>query len=169
MPSNLSQDDSYLDPEQQPLGVGWVVAQAVLFVFFLVALIVGEPFPEFAGVIYVRSTGLLLALIGAGVSLWSVLEHRFQVSPFPRPLAGARLIDTGPYRFVRHPMYAGIIAFTIGTGLAYANTAATITGLIFFIFFMAKTSREEEMLVVIVPGYRAYRSAVPWRFLPKVV
>lgn len=179
MPDNLSRDDSYpesldpesLDPESldQPLGVGWVVVQAILFVFYFVALIAGEPMKDFAGLIYLRSAGLLLALVGSGVSLWSALEHRFRMSPFPRPVDGARLIESGPYRFVRHPMYSGIIAFTIGAGLAYANLAAAITGIMFFIFFMAKTGREEELLVVAVPGYRSYRSAVPWRLIPKVV
>lgn len=169
MPENLSRKDSYLDSQDQPLGVGWVVVQAIMFVFFVVALIAGEPMTDFTGLIYLRSTGLLLALVGSGVSLWSVLEHRFRVSPFPRPVEGALLIESGPYRFVRHPMYSGIIAFTIGAGLAYANLAAAITGIMFFIFFMAKTGREEEMLVASVPGYRDYRSAVPWRLIPKVV
>jgi len=146
-----------------------VVVQVILFVFFFVALIAGETIAEFAGLIYVRSTGLLLALVGSGISLWSALEHRFRVSPFPRPIAGARLIESGPYRFVRHPMYSGIIAFTVGAGLAYANLAAAITGIMFFVFFMAKTGREEEMLLVAVPGYRGYRSAVPWRLIPRVI
>lgn len=169
MPDNLSRKDSYLASDDEPLGIGWVIVQAVLFGFFIVALIAGEPMTDFPGLIYLRSAGLLLALFGSGISLWSAVEHRFRVSPFPRPVDGARLVESGPYRFVRHPMYSGIIAFTMGAGLAYANLAAAITGLIFFIFFMAKTGREEEMLVVAVPGYREYRSAVPWRLIPKVI
>ncbi len=169
MPDNLSRNGSHPVSHDQPLGVGWVIVQVILFVFFFVALLAGESMTEFAGLIYLRSAGLLLALVGSGISLWSVLEHRFRVSPFPRPVEGARLIESGPYRFVRHPMYSGIIAFTIGAGLAYANLAAAITGIMFFVFFMAKTGREEEMLVVAVPGYGGYRSAVPWRLIPKVV
>ena len=66
-------------------------------------------------------------------------------------------------------MYSGIIAFTLGAGIAYANPAAAVVGVVFFLFFLAKTSAEEEFLVEAVPGYRGYRSRVGWRLIPRVV
>jgi len=79
------------------------------------------------------------------------------------------LIDSGPYRIVRHPMYTGIIAFVFGVGLAYANLATVLTGIAFIVFFMAKTGEEEDMLIREVAGYREYRSSVPWRLIPYVM
>ena len=92
-----------------------------------------------------------------------------RVSPFPKPVDGAQLVESWPYRYVRHPMYSGIVLFTLGVGLAYANPVVLLTSFTFLVFFMAKTGREEEMLVAGVPGYRAYRSAVHWRLIPFVM
>jgi protein-S-isoprenylcysteine O-methyltransferase Ste14 len=164
MPDNLSQSNSDMS-----LGVGWVIAQGALFVFFLIALISGDSVGVVPGLIFAQIIGLALALAGAGLSLWSLMQHGWSVSPFPRPVDGAQLISSGPYRYVRHPMYSGIVLFTLGVGLAYTNPAVLLASFTFLVFFMAKTGREEEMLVEGVPGYRIYRSDVPWRLIPFVM
>jgi protein-S-isoprenylcysteine O-methyltransferase Ste14 len=161
-------DDGH-DTTTHSKGTIWVIVQAALFVFFLAALIAGETLDDFAGLVYLRSAGILIALFGSFVSFWSFRQFGSKVSPFPMPVDGARLIETGPYRYVRHPMYSGIIAFTFGAGLAYASPAAMLASVLFLIFFLAKTGREEEMLVDSVPGYRAYRSRVEWRLIPKII
>ncbi len=150
-------------------GVGWVAAQGVLFAFFLTSILFGEPVDEIPGLIFAQIVGVIIGAGGAGVSLWALLQHGWNVSPFPRPAEGALLVDSGPYRYVRHPMYSGIVAFTLGVGLAYANPVAMLSSVTFLVFFMAKTGREEEMLVDTVDGYRAYRSRVPWSLIPFVV
>ena len=76
-----------------------------------------------------------------------------------------RLTDAGR----GHPMYTGIIVFTLGVGLAYANPVTVMSSLAFTVFFMAKTGHEEEHLIRDVPGYRQYRSDVPWRLIPYVM
>lgn len=161
MPDNLSQSDS-----DTSLGVGWVIAQGILFVIFLTALVSGETVSNVPGLIFAQIVGLVVGVAGAALSVWSLVQHGWQVSPFPRPVDGAHLIDTGPYLYVRHPMYSGIIVFTLGVGLAYANPVAVLSSVTFLVFFMAKTGREEDMLVESVDGYRAYRADVPWRLIP---
>jgi protein-S-isoprenylcysteine O-methyltransferase Ste14 len=161
MPDNLSQSDSSMS-----LGVGWVVAQGALFVFFLMALLSGDSVSNVPGLVFVQILGLVLALAGAALSVWSLMQHGWSVSPFPRPVDDADLVSSGPYRYVRHPMYSGIVLFTLGVGLAYANPAVLLASFTFLVFFMAKTGHEEEMLVESVPGYRTYRSEVPWRLIP---
>lgn len=146
-----------------------MVVQSALFIFFVVALFTGETIDDFEGLVYIQSAGLLLALFGAFVSGWSFLQHRSGVSPFPRPVEGAVLVDTGPYRYVRHPMYSGIIAFTLGAGVAFAVPAAALVSPAFVLFFMVKSGHEEEMLAASVPGYREYRSDVHWRLIPRVL
>jgi len=161
MPDNLSQSDSSMS-----LGVGWVVAQGALFVFFLMALVSGDSVSNVPGLVLVQILGLVLALGGATLSEWSLMQHGWSVSPFPRPVDDAHLVSSGPYRYVRHPMYSGIVLFTLGVGLAYANPAVLLASFTFLVFFMAKTGHEEAMLVESVPGYRTYRSEVPWRLIP---
>ena len=170
MPRNLSRDSSDpVDAPDAPLGVGWVIVQGVLFVFFVIAMIGGERLDPFTGVVYVQSAGLLLALFGSIVSIWSVLQHGSRLSPFPKPVEGAVVIESGPYRFVRHPMYSGIIAFVLGASVAYMVPAAMLAAPAFLVFFMAKTGHEEQLMIDELPEYRRYRSEVPWRLIPKVM
>lgn len=166
MPDNLSHSDSDIPEPEDSLGVGWVIAQAILFVIFLMAIISGDSVEEVPGLIFAQIVGLVVAGAGSAVSIWSLMQHGWQVSPFPKPMDGAHLIESGPYRYVRHPMYSGIILFTLGVGLAYASPVAVLSSVTFLVFFMAKTGREEEMLVRSVEGYRSYRSDVPWRLIP---
>lgn len=173
MPGNLSHNGSdSADPptsSESRLGVGWVIFQGVMFVFFIVAMVAGERVQSFTGMVYLQSAGLLLAIFGSGVSIWSVLQHGSRLSPFPKPVDGAVLIESGPYRFVRHPMYSGIIAFVLGASVAYMVPAAMLAAPAFLVFFMAKTGHEELLLADAVPGYRAYRSSVHWKLIPKVI
>ncbi len=164
MPENMSPSDS--DMER---GTGWVMAQGAIFTLFLVAVVFGDTIEDIPGLIFARIIGLVVGVSGAAVSVWSLLQHGWTVSPFPRPAEGAHLVDSGPYRFVRHPMYTGIVIFTLGVGLAYANPVALLSSVTFLVFFMAKTGREEEMLMEKVDGYRSYRTDVPWRIIPFVM
>jgi len=164
MPENMSRTDS--DMER---GAGWVIAQGAIFVFFLVAVVFGDTVADVPGLIFAQVVGLIVGLAGATVSAWALLQHGWRVSPFPKPIDDAHLVVSGPYRYVRHPMYTGIVIFTLGVGLAYANPVAMLSSVTFLVFFMAKTGCEEEMLVARVDGYRAYRSNVPWRIIPFVV
>ncbi len=150
-------------------GTGWVVAQGAIFTLFLFAVVFGETIEDVPGLIFARIIGLVAGICGATVSVWSLLQHGWKVSPFPRPVEDAHLVDSGPYRFVRHPMYTGIVMFTLGVGLAYANPVALLSSVTFLVFFMAKTGREEEMLVEKIDGYRLYRTDVPWRIIPFVM
>jgi protein-S-isoprenylcysteine O-methyltransferase Ste14 len=158
-----------MDPSQSNVGVSWVVVQGIMFVFFVVAMIAGERLEPFTGMVYVQAAGLLLALFGSFISIWSAIQFGGRLSPFPKPVDGAVLIETGPYRFVRHPMYSGIIAFVLGASLAYMVPAAMLASPAFLVFFMAKTGHEEALLADAVPGYRAYRSSVHWKLIPKVI
>lgn len=170
MPDNLSQSDSDNTPEEPTSsGGGWVVAQGIILVFFLISVLAGEPIQDVPGIVAARIMGVLLAVLGAALSAWAALLHGSRLSPFPKPVDGMALIEGGPYRYVRHPMYSGIILFTLGIGLAYANPVTMLSSLAFAVFFMAKTGHEEDMLVASVPGYRDYRSDVHWRLIPFLV
>ena len=87
----------------------------------------------------------------------------------PHPVDEARLVDGGPYRLVRHPIYFAVILGALGLALALLSTAAAIVALVFIPFFMAKTGFEEDRLVEEVAGYRDYRSAIPYRIIPWVL
>jgi len=162
----MSRDDSGIRNER---GVGWVAAQGALFVFFFTAVFAGESVSGFPGIVVVWILGVVLAIFGAAVSGWSVLLHGSRLSPFPFPVEGMKVIDSGPYRYVRHPMYSGIVLFTLGVGLAYGKPTVLLSSLTFLVFFVAKSGHEEEMMIKYMDGYRDYRSTVPWRIIPYLV
>ena len=96
------------------------------------------------------AAGLLLAVRG-GADLRSAL------TPFPKPVENAPLVDRGAYGIVRHPIYTGIIAGALGWGLLMASPAALAGALALFVLFDLKSRREEAWLVERHAGYADYR------------
>ncbi|MCL1595229.1 MAG: isoprenylcysteine carboxylmethyltransferase family protein [Actinomycetia bacterium] len=162
----MSPEDSDMKSER---GIGWVLAQGALFVFFFIAVLFGDSVSEVPGLVLVWTVGVIIAVGGAALSAWSVLLHGSRLSPFPFPVEGMQVIDTGPYRYMRHPMYSGIVLFTLGVGLAYGKPSVLLSSLTFLVFFVAKSGHEEDMMIKYMDGYREYRSSVPWRIIPFVV
>lgn len=150
-------------------GGWWVVAQFVLFGLLAVALLFTEPVDEGVGLGYAQVIGWVLVAASAAVAVWSVMLHGTRLSPYPAPISDAALIDHGPYRFVRHPIYGALCFGALGLGLAFLSPLGVIVSFVFPLFFMAKSGREEEHLVEALPEYRDYRSAVPHRLIPWVL
>jgi protein-S-isoprenylcysteine O-methyltransferase Ste14 len=150
-------------------GGWWVLAQLSLFALYLVALVGTPEIAEGVGLGLARVTGVILVVAGVVVGGWSVVLLGQDLSIFPHPVEEARLVDRGPYRLVRHPIYLAVILGALGLALAFLSTAAAIVALVFVPFFMAKTGFEEDRLVEQVAGYREYRSAIPYRIIPWVM
>lgn len=66
----------------------------------------------------VRVIGGILFFIGFVISATAVLQLNRNLSPFPSPKLGAHLIKNGLYKYIRHPIYSGVLAVGIGLGLA---------------------------------------------------
>jgi protein-S-isoprenylcysteine O-methyltransferase Ste14 len=150
-------------------GGGWVLAQLALFALYMVALVGTPGLTEGMALGYARLIGVVLVVAGVVIGGWSVVILGRDLTIYPHPLEAARLVDRGPYRLVRHPIYLAVILGALGLALAFLNTAAAVVALVFIPFFMAKTGFEEDRLVEHVAGYREYRSAIPYRIIPWVM
>ena len=150
-------------------GGWWVLAQLALFALYIYALVTTPGISEGFGLGYARIIGVVMVVVAAVVGGWSTVMLGRDLSIFPHPVEEARLVDSGPYRLVRHPIYLAVIMGALGLALAFLNTAAAIVALVFIPFFMAKTGFEEDRLIEQVPGYRDYRSAIPYRIIPWVM
>ena len=150
-------------------GGWWVLAQLALFALYVYALLTTPNISEGFGLGYARITGVVMVVVAVVVGGWSTVMLGRELSIFPHPVEEPRLVDSGPYRLVRHPIYLAVIMGALGLALAFLNTAAAIVALVFIPFFMAKTGFEEDRLVEQVPGYRNYRSAIPYRIIPWVM
>jgi protein-S-isoprenylcysteine O-methyltransferase Ste14 len=150
-------------------GTVWVAVQGVLFALFLIAALFGPELADVSGAVLVRVMGILVALGGSALSIGAVRLHGPELSPYPAPVAGTNVITSGVYRFVRHPMYSGVVLFSLGVGLAYAKPTVLAISVAFLVFFAAKSRHEESMLVDFFDDYEAYQASVRWRIVPWIV
>jgi protein-S-isoprenylcysteine O-methyltransferase Ste14 len=79
-----------------------------------------------------------------------------------------RVISTGPYAFVRHPMYAGALLLMTGTPLALGSYWGLLALAAMSPFLLWRILDEERFLAINLPGYREYRAKVRWRLIPNI-
>jgi protein-S-isoprenylcysteine O-methyltransferase Ste14 len=171
---NVPTEGPLVDPADLPAGgvyarpmsdrtTGWifVAAQGVL----LVALVLVPhrddwPTPTWLQVIaIVLGVGGLAIGIGAGLRLGSAL------TPTPMPSAAGRLTTDGLYRYVRHPIYSGVLLVVVGLVLRSGSTVGLGVGVALVIFFSVKARWEENRLADRYPDYERYAARTP-RFVP---
>jgi protein-S-isoprenylcysteine O-methyltransferase Ste14 len=155
-------------PALGPRGEGWFIAQVVLF-----AIIGGAGLRDVLVSGIPGSWGWLPLVIGVGMIAGGVMlaargswDLRASFSPFPRPVDGAPLIETGAYRPVRHPIYGGLVLAALGWAFVTSSFLTVLATAVLLALFAAKGRREEAWLEAIHPGYRAYRQRskrlIPW-------
>lgn len=113
-------------PQLGPRGEGWVVAQTVLLALVVAAQLVGPRSGVWWQLPPLAAGGVLLA--------WSAWALGPALSPFPRPLpTTTRRVRRGPYRFVAHPMYAGVLLACVAASLRapYAWAPTVVLALVF--------------------------------------
>ncbi len=79
---------------------------------------------------------------------------------------GQVVVTSGPYRYVRHPMYLGIIVLFLGLAPALGSWYAWIPGAAIDVLFVVRTAREDRMLREELPGYDEYARRVRFRLVP---
>jgi protein-S-isoprenylcysteine O-methyltransferase Ste14 len=148
-------------------GEGYVAVQLVLFV--LVA--VGPRHVRGAGLWpwawLATVLGLLLMAAGAALLLAALLELGRNLTPLPYPKDGGTLVQTGAYRWARHPIYSGGIALAFGWAFCVHAELTLAYALALFVLFDVKSRREERWLVAKFAEYRDYQRRVR-RLIPFV-
>jgi len=121
-------------------------------------------FPLWLGVI-----GLILIAFGYAFAAWAVAENRFFSSVVRiQTERGHVVCDTGPYRFVRHPGYAGNILPLFGIVLALDSVWTLIPTAVALIIMVIRTVLEDHILQEELPGYRDYAQRVRYRLIPGI-
>lgn len=111
--------------------------------------------------------GAAAILAGALAAVRGVLDLGSSRTPFPRPADANRLVESGVYRVVRHPIYSGIVLAGIGWDAATMAPAAVGLSLLLLGWFDLKARNEEAWLMERHPGYGRYRARTR-RFIPLV-
>ncbi len=79
---------------------------------------------------------------------------------------GHHVIDRGPYRWVRHPGYAGAVLCAVASAPALGSWWALVPAALYAVAFIRRAMREERFLRNELIGYEAYASRVRWWMVP---
>jgi len=146
-----------------------------LFIFVIVAVLVLQP--VFLPIISFRTDqpwgltiqviGMLFILASFALHIWSRVHLRHFYAERVEVQPEHKVIDTGPYALMRHPVITSF--FGIAAGLFLINPAlTTLAALLYTIWdFVHAAKAEEDLLAKTLPGYAEYASRTP-RFLPRV-
>ncbi|MBV6479784.1 MAG: hypothetical protein HGGPFJEG_02579 [Ignavibacteria bacterium] len=108
----------------------------------------------FTGPVIPEDTVLLvIELLFAGFGIWAMSVHKFRFSVLPEPKKDTRLVKTGPYRIVRHPMYSSLIFITLVWLMNFFTLFRFIIWLLLISALFFKASIEEKLLLSMHPGY----------------
>jgi protein-S-isoprenylcysteine O-methyltransferase Ste14 len=98
----------------------------------------------------------------------------FRENPYLSPAVriqkerGQKVVSTGPYRYVRHPMYAAFVLYIFGTALMLGSWLGVVSGLLLIIVIARRAVLEERTLRQELPGYDEYMAKVHHRLIPGI-
>jgi protein-S-isoprenylcysteine O-methyltransferase Ste14 len=104
--------------------------------------------------------GLLFGFLGGLLGLAGVFSLGTNITAVPHPKDNANLVQSGAYKFVRHPIYSGIILAGIGFAFVVNGTLTFLYVLVLFVFFDIKSRREEKWLTDKFMDYTGYQKRV---------
>lgn len=113
--------------------------------------------------------GNALMILGFVLLAWSMVANRyFDVTVRMQESRGQQVATGGPYRFVRHPGYAGVILQFLALPIAVGAWAALIPGAVGIAVFVIRTALEDRALHEELPGYVEYAQQTRYRLIPGV-
>jgi protein-S-isoprenylcysteine O-methyltransferase Ste14 len=116
---------------------------------------------------WINGVGLLLCALGYAFAVWALVENRFFTSTVRiQTERGHQVCDSGPYRFVRHPGYAGNLLVVVCIPLALDTLWTFVAAGFALGVSVVRTVLEDHMLMEKLPGYREYARRIPYRLFP---
>jgi protein-S-isoprenylcysteine O-methyltransferase Ste14 len=141
----------------------WLVGtQFFLFFLFL--------FPTkflFKVAAFLQIPSLILSILGFIIVLIALFDLDKNLTAFPTPKNNSVLITSGLYKYLRHPIYTGILLTVFGYSIYSASIPRLIISLLLLILFYFKTNYEEYKLSQKYPDYSAYKARTG-RFIPNL-
>lgn len=119
--------------------------------------------------IWLNIIGFIIVMLGYAFAVWALAENRF-FSGMVRIQTdrGHVVCDSGPYRIVRHPGYAGNIVPLPGIVLALGSVWTLIPAAVALIITVIRTALEDRTLQEELPGYLDYARRVRYRLIPGI-
>jgi protein-S-isoprenylcysteine O-methyltransferase Ste14 len=116
-----------------------------------------------------QMVGLAMYLLSTAFIMWVFRANSF-AAPVVKVQAARQhhVVSSGPYAFVRHPMYSGIMLFFVGVPLLLGSWWGVAIAPVFAVLFAIRAGIEERALVEGLPGYADYAARVRYRLVPGV-
>jgi protein-S-isoprenylcysteine O-methyltransferase Ste14 len=116
-----------------------------------------------------RWAAFLFVLPGYILPMWAVSSNPFASGVVHiQEERGHHAVSKGPYRYVRHPMYLGILFYGSAIPIFLGSWWALIPGGAMIVVFIIRTALEDRMLQEKLPGYKEYASEVRYKLVPGV-
>jgi len=154
---------------------GWdrVVSGLWAVLYFIVMLLVAGLDARFGWTgrvaLAVQIAGIMTFVLGGALFSWAMVSNAyFSTVVRIQEERGHAVCTSGPYRFVRHPGYAGAILQSLATPLLLGSLWALVPGGLAALLVVARTALEDRMLHEELEGYREYAAQVHYRLLPGV-
>lgn len=118
---------------------------------------------------FVSILGASLILIGYLIIVFVIYQNSF-ASPVveDQKERGQKVIDTGLYSIIRHPLYLGMLPFLVGIPLWLGTYTGAIAALITFSLITVRIFSEEKFLIENLSGYKEYMKKVKYRLIPYI-
>ncbi|MDX8451496.1 isoprenylcysteine carboxylmethyltransferase family protein [Mesorhizobium sp. VK9D] len=119
--------------------------------------------------LWLQVVGAIILLLSIWICYLTMMENSFAAPVVKiQDERGQKVITTGPYGYVRHPMYAGAIFFFAGTALLLASWWGLASVLVFIVLLGIRTFIEEKTLRTGLQGYDDYAARVRYKLIPMV-
>jgi protein-S-isoprenylcysteine O-methyltransferase Ste14 len=148
-------------------GEGWVALQIVfLLLVAFSGVVAGGAWS--GGIASIASLGGLALMMGGALLLGrGLMDLGGNLTPLPYPRDDARLVESGIYGVVRHPIYGGLVVTAFGWALVSVSLVTLVLAFGLAVFFDLKSRREEVWLRERYAGYRDYMARTK-RLVPKI-
>jgi protein-S-isoprenylcysteine O-methyltransferase Ste14 len=113
------------------------------------------------------AAGTVIFLVGVTLRVWAILTLGRFYSHSVRLIADHQIVDTGPYRKVRHPAYSGMLLAHAGVVIFCFNLPVLAVYLLGLLPAIIIRIRVEERTLLLIPGYREF-ARTRRRLLPKI-
>jgi protein-S-isoprenylcysteine O-methyltransferase Ste14 len=148
-------------PKETAIAWGLVLLQVGL----MAGAIIGGAGSAWSAPDWLRSLCRIVQYVGLAILLVGAVNLGRSLTALPTPVPHGELRTGGLYRWMRHPIYTGVMALTLGGAVPSGNPIRLACALGLVVLFMLKARWEEARLREQYPGYADYAAGVP-RFVP---
>lgn len=142
-----------------------LILQSLLFTL-IVAL---TPFTLLSLPLWVQFLGLAAMIIGGIMLVNGYFDLGASFSGGVTPKDTGKLVTSGYYSVVRHPMYSGVIFILFGWSIFWGTWPGLILAFLSILLFYVKASQEEKLLAEKYPEYADYRARITKKLIPYII